>query len=136
MESKLRRVENLDRAVQQLMLKMDAMDRRTNSQSDTIITKLDAMSKSVGQWDSVQSRLDKLDNLCSGRQRRDKVDDEEDDLVIIFEIYKFFQFYLKTFEIYIQSNLSTTTTIASPKKWSLLKKLSLLKRVVENFVVI
>jgi hypothetical protein len=97
MESKLRRVENLDRAVQQLMLKMDAMDRRTNSQSDTIITKLDAMSKSVGQWDSVQSRLDKLDNLCSGRQRRDKVDDEEDDLVIIFLIYKFLKFYLKTF---------------------------------------
>ena len=70
LESKLRRVENLDRAVQQLMLKMDAMDRRTNSQSDTVLTKLDTLSKSMGQLDSVQSRLDRLDNLCSGRKRR------------------------------------------------------------------
>ena len=84
LESKLRRVENLDRAVQQLMLKMDAMDRRTNSQSDTVLSKLDTLSKSMGQLDSVQSRLDRLDNLCSGRKRREKNDDEEEDLVIYF----------------------------------------------------
>ena len=95
MESKLRRVENLDRAVQQLMLKLDTMDRRTNSQSDTILAKLDVLTKSAGQTDaildklsktnghldSVQSRLDKMDNMCPGKGHRL---DEEDDLVIIF----------------------------------------------------
>jgi hypothetical protein len=60
------------------MLKMDAMDRRTNSQSDTILSKLDTLAKSVGQWEGVQSRLDRLDNMCSGRQRRHKADEEEE----------------------------------------------------------
>lgn len=46
METKLRRVENLDRAVQQLMLKLDAMEKRSILQSDAIESKVDAMAKS------------------------------------------------------------------------------------------
>ena len=84
MESKLRRVENLDRAVQQLMMKMDTMERRTNGQSDTILAKLDSLSKSVEHWDeTVRTRLEKLDNLCSGPSARGQRRDDEEDLVRI-----------------------------------------------------
>lgn len=95
MESKLRRVENLDRAVQQLMLKMDAMDRRTGGQSDTILAKLDSLTKSVTQMEAAQSRMD---NLCSGRRRREKFEDEED-LVDIFD-----PIYIKSLHFSIRLN--------------------------------
>jgi len=87
MESKLRRVENLDRAVQQLMMKMDAMERRTNGQSDTILAKLDTLSKSVEHLDeTVRTRLEKMDDLCSGTAARGQRRDDEEDLVRIVDL--------------------------------------------------
>ena len=53
----------------------------TGGQSDTILAKLDSLTKSVTQMEAAQSRMD---NLCSGRRRREKFEDV-DDLVDIFD---------------------------------------------------
>lgn len=57
MESKLRRVENLDRAVQQLMLKLDAMEKKSTIQSDSIESKVNSISKSFDTFRTKKCHL-------------------------------------------------------------------------------
>ena len=74
MESKLRRVENLDRAVQLLMRKMDSMETKLDTKTDEIISKIDNLGQTLNtkismmgststesvELENINSRLDQL----------------------------------------------------------------------------
>ena len=47
MESKLRKVENLDRAVQHLMRKMDSVETKIDTKTDEIINKIDNLGQTL-----------------------------------------------------------------------------------------
>ena len=73
MESKLRRVENLDRAVQHLMRKMDSIEDKIEKKSDEILNKIDNMGQNLnskistmGNSDSVLANINsRLDQMSS-----------------------------------------------------------------------
>ena len=68
MESKLRRVENLDRAVQHLMRKMDSIEEKIETKSVDILNKIDNLGQTLNSKISmmpVTSQESSIENINS-----------------------------------------------------------------------
>ena len=88
MESKLRRVENLDRAVQQLMRKMNSLEARIDSKTanitreiDRLANQLESKMSAVGSSESLMANINsRLDQLSIKMDEKNVDEEEEEDV--------------------------------------------------------
>lgn len=81
-ETKLQRVENLDRAVHHLMRKMDMMERKLSNKDADVLAAVQALEKQTSEA-HVSVKLNqlsaKLDNLCDNDN---SIEEENDDVLL------------------------------------------------------